>query len=313
MPKVSRFLRASRETSVGRFLQQTSAFPAQVRKVSFEDSSSSTSSSSSNSQSSCLESNPLVTTSAAAATTTFRDCSLMYPSIQESTSTVSQNESLPSRDRHETTSGTSSVSPLHRSTAYESLNEQQFLLQQQKHREQDQSKQRLLRRPTTSLCLTDLASSSRVPCDDDEDLALLSPHHASSSSRPSPASSPWGHFVDVIPMDSGDCNSCSLPSSSALDSDNLEDGYFHPDALLFWSQCSSDNDYKSGHRKSHRFEPYKTSTRLCRKPSPPMASSSEAFSNDFMLPPPHCSSEQPVARSMRLTREVEETMERLHF
>lgn len=312
MPKVSRFPRAShRETSVGRFLQQTSAFPAQVRKVSFEDSSSSCS----NSESSCLESNPLVATSAAVATTTFRDCSRMYPSIQESSSTVSQDESLPSRNQQETTTGTtSSVSPLHRSTAYESLNEQQFLLQQQKH--QDQSKQRLLRRPTTSLCLTDLASSSsRVPCDDDEDLALLSPHHASSSSRPSPASSPWGHFVDVIPMDSGDCNSYSLPSSSALDSDNLEDGYFHPDALLFWSQCSSNNDYKSGHRKSHRFEPYKTSTRLCRKPSPPMASSlsSEAFSDDFMLPPSHCSSEQPVARSMRLTREVEETMERLHF
>jgi hypothetical protein len=110
-------------------------------------------------------------------------------------------------------------------------------------------------------------------------------------------------------MDNSDCNTYALPSP--LEPENLENAYFHPDTLLFWSKCSNSRNTRNN-RKSDRFEPYtKSNQRLLRKHS----ASSEPFSNDFMLPPSYFSTcdhkMAPVTRT--LTGEVEETMERLHF
>jgi hypothetical protein len=71
----------------------------------------------------------------------------------------------------------------------------------------------LMRRPTNGFCLSKIASFQDLDLDADQDDQYFdSPVSVTCSSEGS--SSPWGHFVDVIPQSEEDSQSCHVSTTS---------------------------------------------------------------------------------------------------
>jgi hypothetical protein len=82
------------------------------------------------------------------------------------------------------------------------------------------SSKMLMRRPTPSVCLSQLAIDS-CSSDDDSDSDTQCPSSPISTVISSGSDSPWGHFIDVIPSDDDDDRDDTSQSSSLCSTKRL--------------------------------------------------------------------------------------------